>query len=85
MSVEERLENVEKILLHKYGTLNLETIKERDERFFKEANAKLENINAGLDEMEKMQLKNDKAMDELKESRRKIEEIKKQLGFDKHE
>lgn len=50
MSLLERIENIERILVHKFGKLDLDKIKKEDSAFFKEANERLEKINKSLDE-----------------------------------
>lgn len=52
-TVEERLENLERIIIHKFGTLDLDEIRERDEAFFKEANERMAKINEKLDRLER--------------------------------
>lgn len=79
MNLLERIENIEKILVHKFGTIDLNVIKKEDKAFFKEANERLANINKGLEN-------NDVLLEELKEARNKriqsrkdLEEIKNSL------
>lgn len=81
-TLEERLENVEAIILHKYGTLNLEAIKEKDAKFFKEANKRLDRINARIDKMNEDEPERQRIHQELENSMRELEETKKRLGFD---
>jgi len=49
MNLEERINRIEKILIYKHGGLDLDDMKEKDEAFFKEANERLDRVNARLD------------------------------------
>ena len=82
MSIEERVKNIEAILMYKHGTLDLDIIKERNEKFFKKANAKLDRINAKLNAMKEDEPRREKIKQELDESMRELEETKKRLGYD---
>ena len=54
MSIIERIENIEAILTHKFGTVDIEIIKKEDQEFFTEANYRLEKIIKSLDENDKL-------------------------------
>lgn len=87
-TMEERLANMEKILLLKYGTLDYKTIKKNHEEnlsFWKEMNQRAKKLNEETKKLAEKSENHEEQKKALDKSMEELQEIRKKYGFDSFE